>query len=248
MDNLMTSRSSQFSFRSHFPRWFFTIPKLPRPRNDPPCGPCLDNPSGKFSEAPCGVRFGRFYAQLFKRCIKSTWKLDSGFQNQTKRLQNVRGSFMFPPKRKKNDSQVQKTPWCRCINQSAAHGFVCCSPSRWFFLKKKHPRRDMFDKGCYEKNTKSSPEMTPRFQGRQELFINSLSHLWWFGENIPRKVWCMATKKMGTPFNWRALCKGLLVCPVQRECLIFSPCWRRKPLYIGPSQPLTAYITVKTLK
>ena len=134
--------------------------------------------------------------------------------------------------KKKNESQVQKTPWCRCINQSAAHGFFCCSP-------------------CLTKAAmKRIQNHHQRFQRFQVSgIIHQLPVSFMMGGEYTQKSVMHGYKKNGNPFQLNSF-KGFLVCPERNsECLIFSRCWRWKPLYIGPIVSLlTAYITVKTLK
>lgn len=197
-----TSRSSSTIFlQVPFSPLIFTIPKLPRPRNDPPCGPCLDNPSGKFSEAPWGVRFGQLFER--KRCIKSTWKLDSGFLTKQNFSKILRWFIHVPPEKKKRLTAPKNT-------MVQVHQSISCA---WFFLLQ--PIKVIFfQKKNIQEGTCLTKAAMKRIQNHHQRFqrfqVSGIIHQlpvsfdddW---ENVARKVWWMATKKMGTPFNWTAL-------------------------------------------
>ena len=223
-----TSRSSSTIFlQVPFPRWFLPFQNYHAPETTPPAAPAwiiLRASSQKLLGESGSVNSLRGKDASNR---PENWIPDSLPNKTSPKF----ATFMFPPKKKKTNHWSQKTPWCRCINQLRFVSF-CCSPSRWFFLKKKTSEGTCLTNAAMKRIQNHHQRWLRDFEC-QELFINSLSHLWW-GENIPRKVWCMATKKNGNPFQLNSF-KGLLVCPERNsECLIFSRCWRRKPLYIGP--------------
>ena len=116
------------------------------------------------------------------------------------------GSFMFAPK-KKNESQVQnKHHGAANINQAAAHGF-----------KKNIQEGTCFTKAAV-KRIQNHHQRFQRFQ--VSGIIHQLPVPFMMGGEYTQKSVKNGYKKKGTPFQLKSL-KCLLVCPVQRECLIF---------------------------